>query len=294
MPSVTQEQSFVPSKKRRRDDNDGEIRLPLYAHFHPRLSNRWADDLQNSAQDIEPSQNIYAVSLDDPHHNNFAFRQRQHEQQHDSREHFSGDHPLARKIIPLPTAKRARLYDEELENGSRQGLAESRGQQRQQSAPSSPRHTKSPSKELQQTSGNSRPAAARTTSSALLSPCHICHRKPTKRSDLDSYADCMGCGQRTCYVCIRECLGWKVPEREDDEMPSQLEENLSASFHMEDAPNENETGPESGNADQKEQKIADWATGGRGHRPMVCSRCCIERPTDGEIICFGCLPFVEA
>ncbi|KAF3768935.1 hypothetical protein M406DRAFT_344868 [Cryphonectria parasitica EP155] len=45
-----------------------------------------------------------------------------------------------------------------------------------------------------------------------LSPCHICHRRPTKKTELDSFADCEGCGERTCYVCIRECLGWRAHE----------------------------------------------------------------------------------
>ncbi|KAJ4297230.1 hypothetical protein N0V88_004148 [Collariella sp. IMI 366227] len=45
----------------------------------------------------------------------------------------------------------------------------------------------------------------------LMNRCHICSRKPQKKSDFDSFADCHGCGQRTCYVCIRECLGWGPP-----------------------------------------------------------------------------------
>lgn len=52
------------------------------------------------------------------------------------------------------------------------------------------------------------PKPVLATTNTNLSPCHICHRKPTKRAELDSYADCEGCGERTCYVCIRECLGW--------------------------------------------------------------------------------------
>ena len=51
-------------------------------------------------------------------------------------------------------------------------------------------------------------ATVPTTSipSSLLRPCHICHSKPTKRRDLDSYADCGSCGGRTCYICIRQCI----------------------------------------------------------------------------------------
>ncbi|EEQ34724.1 conserved hypothetical protein [Microsporum canis CBS 113480] len=41
--------------------------------------------------------------------------------------------------------------------------------------------------------------------SQILSPCHICHRRPTTRTALDAYADCEICGKRACYVCLREC-----------------------------------------------------------------------------------------
>lgn len=89
--------------------------------------------------------------------------------------------------------------------------------------------------------------------SISLAPCHICRRKPTVRAELDAFADCEGCGERACYVCIRECLGsagmvgdgggrWKG----DGEM-------------------------------------------GEGHKGMVCSRCCVERGTEGEVWCLGCL-----
>lgn len=39
----------------------------------------------------------------------------------------------------------------------------------------------------------------------LLRPCHVCHRKPTTRVMLDAYADCELCGERACYICLREC-----------------------------------------------------------------------------------------
>jgi hypothetical protein len=41
--------------------------------------------------------------------------------------------------------------------------------------------------------------------SLLLRPCHVCWRRPTTRAVLDGYADCEGCGSRTCYICLREC-----------------------------------------------------------------------------------------
>jgi hypothetical protein len=40
-----------------------------------------------------------------------------------------------------------------------------------------------------------------------LQPCHICHKKPKQKTDLDSYTTCKKCGERTCYICIRECQG---------------------------------------------------------------------------------------
>ena len=49
------------------------------------------------------------------------------------------------------------------------------------------------------------PKTPSTLSSLLLRPCHICHRRPTTRAVVDAYADCACCGQRACYVCLREC-----------------------------------------------------------------------------------------
>ncbi|KAJ5248632.1 hypothetical protein N7468_000083 [Penicillium chermesinum] len=41
--------------------------------------------------------------------------------------------------------------------------------------------------------------------SAALRPCHICHRRPTTRHVLDAYADCNLCGERACFICLRQC-----------------------------------------------------------------------------------------
>ncbi|KAL4867866.1 hypothetical protein BDV12DRAFT_170727 [Aspergillus spectabilis] len=43
------------------------------------------------------------------------------------------------------------------------------------------------------------------TSSSLLRPCHICHRRPTTKELLEAYADCDLCDQRACYICLRQC-----------------------------------------------------------------------------------------
>ncbi|RGP62046.1 hypothetical protein FLONG3_10349 [Fusarium longipes] len=47
------------------------------------------------------------------------------------------------------------------------------------------------------------PVTKTRITNALVAPCHICHRRPTKKTHLDSFADCQGCGERTCFVCIR-------------------------------------------------------------------------------------------
>jgi hypothetical protein len=38
-----------------------------------------------------------------------------------------------------------------------------------------------------------------------LTPCHICHKAPRMKKDLEAYADCLTCQERTCYICIRRC-----------------------------------------------------------------------------------------
>ena len=173
------------------------------------------------------------------------------------------------------------------------------------------------------------PSALPTPTAALcMSRCHICSRDPKKKSDLDSFADCQGCGQRTCYVCIRECLGWDgssggggpspypnahsptttqtqpQPTPHHHNAPtlpsphaavaastriegvSTVEEAGEISFTMLDADDEDQ------HAQPAEHEQGGWTTGG-GHRRMVCSRCCVERGQDGEVVCLGCLPFVE-
>ncbi|KAJ5086274.1 hypothetical protein NUU61_007581 [Penicillium alfredii] len=40
---------------------------------------------------------------------------------------------------------------------------------------------------------------------SALRPCHICHRRPTTRQVLDAYADCDLCGERACFICLRQC-----------------------------------------------------------------------------------------
>ncbi|KAL2271291.1 hypothetical protein VTJ83DRAFT_662 [Remersonia thermophila] len=170
---------------------------------------------------------------------------------------------------------------------------------------------------------------AASSAASLMARCHVCSRKPSKKSDLDSFADCQGCGQRTCYVCIRECLGWgpniamSTPDALAPSLPltpvpttttaaaiatpgisSPVENPVDTSFTMLDAdaaeddehdnpPPQPHTPSKSSLGAQHDQHELRWATTGGGHRQVVCSRCCVERGPDGDVVCLGCLPFVE-
>lgn len=216
---------------------------------------------------------------------------------HEFYQQHHGPHP--RKIIQIssPLTKKMRL------NAERSGLYE----QRQSPLAPTSRHNHSRSPSATKVA----PKGPTTTSHTLLSPCHICHRKPTKKKELDSYADCEGCGERTCYVCIRECLGWKTTEhndlfdhevlmrdqdnREDEQQDGERgPEHFDQSFSMEDAP-EGENQPHN---DQRYDSEVDqdptkrggtWGNGNRGHRGRICSQCCVEKGPEGEVICLGCL-----
>ncbi|KAF4458494.1 hypothetical protein FALBO_14776 [Fusarium albosuccineum] len=121
--------------------------------------------------------------------------------------------------------------------------------------------------------------------STLLAPCHICHRKPTKKSDLDSFADCQCCAERTCFVCIRECQGWSL----DGGSALSEQEVLSRSFHMDDVddlPQERRD-----NSSQGQDSKKGWDAG--RHCAVVCSRCCVERGAEGEVACLGCFSRME-
>ncbi|KUJ08527.1 uncharacterized protein LY89DRAFT_332699 [Mollisia scopiformis] len=109
-----------------------------------------------------------------------------------------------------------------------------------------------------------------------LSPCHICHRKPTERKQLDAFVDCEGCGERTCFVCLRECTG------------------LGAALYA-TADGKGE-GMGMGMVVERVGKGRPWERGGGEealHRRRVCSRCCVEKGVDGEVWCLGCLRMEE-
>ncbi|KAI0113956.1 hypothetical protein GGR51DRAFT_472635 [Nemania sp. FL0031] len=146
-------------------------------------------------------------------------------------------------------------------------------------------------------------APPRTNTSILLSPCHICHRKPTKKSDLDSFADCTGCSERTCFICLRECQGWPPvhDNGSSNQATSEVEGDLSASFTMQDAddeeasPNHNHNHTDKTASTQRpeqKQKKGEGGEGGwnaSGHRGVICSRCCVEQGSEGDVVCLGCL-----
>ena len=123
--------------------------------------------------------------------------------------------------------------------------------------------------------------SATTHVASLMLPCHVCQRKPRRKSDLDSQADCEGCGQRACFVCLRECPGWAANGFRDDcggQTPTQ-EASERGLCHFGMAPHQSSRKPSS----------RPWSVSSRGHRRIICSRCCVERGQDGEVVCLGCM-----
>ncbi|KAK4105557.1 hypothetical protein N658DRAFT_503680 [Parathielavia hyrcaniae] len=295
MPSVAQNDASptAPSSKKRRRDDNHQITLPHSAVNIPR-----------------------SISADKTALGNGGLF-----------EHLHSSAPVFRRTTPLPPGKRNRTtvdIDIEGEGEPMQRSPTSSPPQRnhlqQREQHSAARHA---SRELLDEKTRTPAASA---SASLTSRCHICSRKPTKKSDLDSFADCQGCGQRTCYVCIRECLGWEpnIPpiastiERVSPNPPptactpattttttttssASPSEEGDTSFTMLDAdaaedrhhphhhpPPTEATTTGLGGEDYEQ----GWARGG-GHRQVVCSRCCVEKGADGDVVCLGCLPFVE-
>lgn len=215
--------------------------------------------------------------------------------------------PPPRKIISLssPRAKKLRMMAEQQDSDEQTPYSVHTPQQTNlRATPLAPssrhNHARSPS------ANKLGPRTTITTN--VLAPCHICHRKPTKKTELDSYADCQGCGERTCYVCMRECLGWGTTLRErrgpgeeevlmrDEETNSEHEQGGANdtgndhSFNMEDAPPEDaHLDHDSPRADHRIREGTWVKEGGTGHRGRICSRCCVEEGVEGEVTCLGCL-----
>ena len=335
MPSVTQEVPTVQSCKKRKLDDNSHHHPPLYAGLLAEFAVPRANscilsspNASNTPRGVFTDKNLDHAGLLHHHH---------HHHHHPS--------PLAtRKILPLPSVKRRRTSvdidagaeDEPMRRSP--STSPTQRQQRQQHS-----HTKNAHRDEELLRDKIRPSAPGSSSSNnnnnntirhdLMARCHICFRKPTKKSDLDSFADCQGCGQRTCYVCIRECLGWGPPslQAEHDGMLFHDQHRIETaagsaggtpSFTMLDAddapggeedhqqqrspqPSETITSPPPPplpptataatggmTVGREGQHETGWARGG-GHRQMVCSRCCVERGQDGDVVCLGCLPFVE-
>jgi cytochrome c553 len=282
MPSVAERPPLPQGKKRRRDD-DSSITLLNNVSFHHSSSPLHPHAVTVGPLDfkslVDEDIDIFTVDSSDPSHQRWHAR-------------------VPRRIVPLPASKRQRVVHVPIPEDD--GLVDD-GEQRERRVSSvAITAERERSRVLQdQTDAVNRPVTRASTKS--LAPCNVCHRRPTKKSELDSYADCEGCGQRTCFICMRQCAGWLVdgtiPETGMEEDMSLLSEQevLSTSFHMDDAPpvgqDEGHGLGEEHQGEEGGQKIKGWAAG--GHRGMVCSRCCIEKGAEGDIVCLGCLARME-
>ncbi|KAK0632834.1 hypothetical protein B0T14DRAFT_533162 [Immersiella caudata] len=278
MPSVAQESpSAVQCKKRRREDIEHihntttTTQVPLFSgHFAKPISP--ADGIFYSAF-AQPNTTSPINLRNIPHEKSFEHGPLYHHHHHHSS-------PLVRKIIPLPASKRQRVLDDEDVRPDDHHLRR---------RPSSPTQQK----QLQEKSANTRsttPSRTTAPSAKLMSRCHICGRKPAKKSDLDSFADCQGCSQRTCYVCIRECLGWRggaTPNQQRADENAMLLSGASQGPRPSVSPRSDTSFTMVDAGDEWE----GWARG--GHRQVVCSQCCVERGANGDVVCLGCLAFIE-
>ncbi|KAK5663623.1 hypothetical protein OQA88_4054 [Cercophora sp. LCS_1] len=304
MPSVAEETPALPQcRKRRRDDGSeyssqnaiSTTQIPFYPGGFAKVGTSTATESIFPSFPLHPQVNHHHQ-----HHHILPAEKTTFEHHHGS--FFHHNPPLVRKMIPLPASKRARVSvsgDPPFAQDQRHTSPQRQGTTKQPCSSS----TRSPSRIGGSTTATATtaPTAATTASASLMSRCHICFRKPTKKSDLDSFADCQGCGQRTCYVCIRECLGWRLrddPNRVTVVSATADDGDGDASFTMLDADDVSE--PDMGNSDDsfrhhcmnhRTQEPNSWVRG--GHRQMVCSRCCVERGEDGDVVCLGCLPYVE-
>lgn len=175
----------------------------------------------------------------------------------------------SRKILPLPS-KRARFSHDELyiRNNDDEHFLKHRQRLSLEQIPS---------------------LTLKPRPNALLTPCHVCSTHPTRKNHLDSFAYCQGCGEWTCYICIRECQGWNV----DGGSVVSEQEALSRSFQMQDADDEADASArieptkELEDGDQQEKK--EWSWKARGHQSIICRRCCVEqKELGGEVACWAC------
>ncbi|KAL2883637.1 hypothetical protein SGCOL_000781 [Colletotrichum sp. CLE4] len=325
MPSVAEEHprlmAMASGRKRRRDVNDANINdlqlpAPLYEKLaqYQAATNNWNADgvfggrpIQQQIQQQQQQQHLGGNALRFPSSNNdrlryqFGFSDDIAASVEPSRQNIDS---APRKIAPLPVPKRQRVFDDDNDNdadlGSLNGGSTSQydPQQRRGSKSSTgSHHTSHSAQNRADAAGN------RTKTPSSLAPCHICHRRPTKKSDLDSFADCQGCGQRSCYICVRECQGWEKdgrPSSNGGMNSTQLGQeqdgvDLSRSCTMDDVDDDRQRQ----SREDEESKRTGRATRhnswtGGCHRQMVCSRCCIEKGAEGDIVCLGCLSRMES
>lgn len=131
----------------------------------------------------------------------------------------------------------------------------------------------------------------------MIMPCHVCHRRPTKKSDLDSFARCQSCQEQTCFVCIRECRRQKNPYNDTKSQAHEEEdEGVGQSFNMNDADEcemsvaTNIHALQHDDDDDERQGTPNKSSANSStHHAMICSRCCVEEGAEGEVVCLGCL-----
>ena len=112
------------------------------------------------------------------------------------------------------------------------------------------------------------PIQCPSTSQLALRPCHICHRRPTTRHVLDAYADCNLCGERACYICLRQCDSLTCPGSVHVDLGTPGETDLYS-------PNED--------FDPEHPRI----------RRKICSRCAVEGISDSGVEIVRCMDCVQ-
>ncbi|EEH08447.1 conserved hypothetical protein [Histoplasma capsulatum G186AR] len=165
---------------------------------------------------------------------------------------------------------------------------------------------KSPSSSLHKTKPNTHHNNDPSTSSSqnkpssniTLFPCHICHRRPTTRSTLDAYADCDLCAERTCYICLRECMAVDCNYARSPPNPYSGRGKENNNSNTSNTINENDcrgkgscwrgkTAP----SNSRPGRGGEEENGPRTGR-KVCSWCAVESVVDGgaEVVrCFACV-----
>ena len=131
-----------------------------------------------------------------------------------------------------------------------------------------------------------------------LRPCHICRRRPSDRAQLDRYADCEGCGARTCFVCMRQCEGDFAGFRDGLELDVEGDfDCLASSFERRGSGTGASDGVDIGGGDCFRNREREGNNDGKGiwekervmgHRRKVCRECCVELGAEGEVRCLGC------